>query len=178
MNPDNNTPLSAKAFIISVVVFWIVAGLCLDVITLKAVKAYANESDYRNPVHEKMDKVDLINKSRFNVWNEQCSECHGSDGTATEHGLTVGTPENLFVSVGSKSVAAIVDIVTNGQKKMPAFKDKLNKEEISLISRYVRISYLLWVLEEDTQKLDNIMNDMHFLKKENRRERKNIDIQL
>lgn len=76
-------------------------------------------------------------------------------------GIETGAPINLFTSVGPKTVEEIAEIIANGKNKMPAFKDKLNNDDISMISRYVRIKYLLWLLQEDdaSQRLDIIMNN-------------------
>ena len=157
---------------------WFIAALFLDFYTLKFLVADAAESDYRQPVHEKIDKVDLVNVKRFDVWRKQCVKCHGPQGLATEHGTTLDAPENLFISVGSKSIEEITDIVTNGKNKMPAFKETLDKEEIELISRYVRIRRLLWKLEKESkliESLENIINNSLILQKELRKERKGID---
>jgi mono/diheme cytochrome c family protein len=70
---------------------------------------------------------------------QKCKTCHGKDGRATKIGLKKGSPSDIFEAVSGKSVDEIEEIILNGvvkdgKKKMPAYKNKLTKEEIREIA--------------------------------------------
>lgn len=62
------------------------------------------------------------------VYSPNCARCHGSDGTN-------GKAPNL--SQVKLSKAEIIDIVTKGHGHMPAFEDKLTKDEIEAVAEWV-----------------------------------------
>jgi hypothetical protein len=110
--------------------------------------------NYSNPVHVPTDS----SNKRYVIWAKNCQGCHGNGMNITDEGINTGAPTSLFTQIGPKSVEAIVEIVTNGKNKMPGFKDEMSPADLAMISRYVRVRYLLWVLQEDTQGLDVILD--------------------
>ncbi|MFN8285137.1 MAG: cytochrome c [Chitinophagales bacterium] len=62
------------------------------------------------------------------VYSPNCARCHGSDGTN-------GKAPNLSQIKLSK--AEVADIVTKGHGHMPAFEDKLTKDEIDAVADFV-----------------------------------------
>jgi quinohemoprotein ethanol dehydrogenase len=65
------------------------------------------------------------------VFTEECSICHGSDG----HGGNGGP--DLSTMPLAKTEAGVVKQVTNGGGGMPAFKGTLSAEEINDVAAYV-----------------------------------------
>ena len=65
------------------------------------------------------------------LYERKCSRCHGEDGT----------PEKRNVPNLKKSDitdAERIEIITNGEEKMPAFGKKLSKQEIAAVAAYAR----------------------------------------
>ena len=77
------------------------------------------------------------------IYMKKCKVCHGKDGTATKAGLKKKSPENLFASLSTWTMEAVVENITKGKNKMPTFgpregkKSKLTPEEISAVAKYV-----------------------------------------
>ena len=75
------------------------------------------------------------------LYAKQCAMCHGKDGVAPEMWAKKGM-KNLSDSAWQKehSDDAIAKGVTDGipDKKMPAYKDKLSREETDAIVKYIR----------------------------------------
>ena len=65
------------------------------------------------------------------VFANNCSICHGSDG----HGGNGGP--DLRTMPKAKTEAGAIEQVTNGGGGMPAFKGQLDEEEISNVAAYV-----------------------------------------
>lgn len=65
------------------------------------------------------------------IYEEQCSVCHGDDGTAG-----ISNAANLQRSRLDSS--RIVAQIANGGRRMPAFGDVLTAEEIVSLEEYVR----------------------------------------
>ena len=62
------------------------------------------------------------------VFSNNCSHCHGSDGTN-------GRAPNL--SKTSLTKPELVEIITKGNGHMPAFEDKLSEKEIYAVADFV-----------------------------------------
>jgi mono/diheme cytochrome c family protein len=70
------------------------------------------------------------------VFKAKCAVCHGVDGTKTIPAM--GVKPLVSPEVKAKSEAQLITIVTNGQRKMPAFAGKLSGEEIKAAVAHVR----------------------------------------
>ena len=69
------------------------------------------------------------------LYKTRCAVCHGADGagkSAMPHS-DLRTPE-----VQKQSDAQLQDATANGKGKMPAFKDKLSKDQIAALVTYLR----------------------------------------
>jgi len=64
------------------------------------------------------------------IFVEHCQRCHGAHGNAQLNGA-----KNLQHSTLNKEER--IYIITNGKGVMPAFSDKLNPEEIALVTSYL-----------------------------------------
>ena len=73
------------------------------------------------------------------IFQEQCVGCHGSDGrAATDMGKQLKAADLTSADVQQQSDSALTKIVKDGQKKMPAFKGKLDDDDIKAVVTYVR----------------------------------------
>lgn len=87
--------------------------------------------------------VDEFAAARAN-FAKNCEGCHGPTG---EGGVV--KMDNKQIKVPSLKAdhaikhtdAEMVDYITNGHEAMPAFKDKLNAQEVTELVRYVRKTY-------------------------------------
>ena len=87
--------------------------------------------------------ADEFATARLN-YAKHCEACHGPEG----EGGPVKTPEKQIKVPSLKAPHAVrhsdeelIGIVTNGEEEMPAFKDKLNAEEITTMVRFVRKNF-------------------------------------
>lgn len=62
------------------------------------------------------------------VFSANCARCHGADGMT-------GRAPNLSQAKGAK--ADLVNTITMGHGHMPAFEDKLSKDEIDAVADWV-----------------------------------------
>jgi cytochrome c6 len=69
------------------------------------------------------------------LFAKKCSICHGKDGKGSPGGLKMGVKDLTTVKA---SAAELVKDITNGEGKMPAFKDKLSEAEIKSLASYVK----------------------------------------
>ncbi len=65
------------------------------------------------------------------VYERKCARCHGDDGTPKKRNVP-----NLKKS--DLSDAAAIDLITNGEDKMPAFAKKLSAQEIKAVAIYIK----------------------------------------
>jgi mono/diheme cytochrome c family protein len=73
------------------------------------------------------------------IFKSECASCHGKDGHPTLKGKFRGAP-NLGTAHWQESASDehIFNVISNGQKKMPAFGNKLSQAEIESLVAYVR----------------------------------------
>jgi cytochrome c6 len=73
------------------------------------------------------------------VYKSKCSMCHAADGSGdSPAGKAMKVPDLRSEVVQKQTDAQLTEIVTNGKKKMPAYKDKLTADEIKGLVRYMR----------------------------------------
>jgi len=68
------------------------------------------------------------------VYGGSCKRCHGADGGG-------GSGPNLTSSDFDEDFADLIDVVdliSDGRKRMPAFSSSLTEEQITAVARYVR----------------------------------------
>ena len=101
------------------------------VIGLVAACTTTPNADYETKIE---DAVTLIQGKA--IFKKNCMSCHGEN----LDGLTGPNLIDERWKYGDGSVAAIMDSVTEGVEKngMPAWKEKLSKEEIESVNVFVR----------------------------------------
>jgi cytochrome c6 len=72
------------------------------------------------------------------LYKGKCSACHGADGTGTAMGKKLGALDFHSAEVRKMSDAVLVDTITNGRDKMPAFGKSLKAEDIQGLVAFIR----------------------------------------
>jgi cbb3-type cytochrome c oxidase subunit III len=114
----------------------LVFGVCVFIILASAALAASGVSA---TTETKRGKAALVERGR-GVYTSNCGRCHGADGQGhTRTGEMVEAP-NLSDAAWQKSRSAsrMFSSVTNGRGQMPAFKQKLSKQDIAAAVAYVR----------------------------------------
>jgi mono/diheme cytochrome c family protein len=72
-------------------------------------------------------------------FKKNCAMCHAADGSGNSAaGKALQAKDLRTADVQKQSNAALIETVTNGKDKMPAFSDKLQPEEIKAVVAYVK----------------------------------------
>jgi cytochrome c6 len=69
------------------------------------------------------------------LYQSNCALCHGKAGKPTPIGRRMGATSLTTLKA---STAAMVNVITHGQKRMPAFKNRLTKEQIDALAAYIK----------------------------------------
>jgi len=70
------------------------------------------------------------------IYTKRCAGCHGADGAGK---TTMGEKMGVASLVATKlSVAELQAVVSDGRKKMPAYKEKMGADELKAVSEYVK----------------------------------------
>ena len=73
------------------------------------------------------------------LYKTTCQKCHGADGTGnTPAGKKFEARDFHSPEVQKQTDAELIKATTEGQKKMPSYKDKLSAEQIKDLVAYVR----------------------------------------
>ena len=73
------------------------------------------------------------------LYKTTCQKCHGADGTGTTPaGKKFEARDFHSPEVQKQTDAELIKATTDGQKKMPSYKDKLSAEQIKDLVAYVR----------------------------------------
>lgn len=80
------------------------------------------------------------------IYMEVCANCHKEDGTGgkvTIEGKTINADNLTTAKMAKMSDAKYVDYIKNGipDEGMPAFKDKLNDEQIDSVIKFIRTEF-------------------------------------
>ena len=65
-----------------------------------------------------------------NLFEEKCTACHGSDGTAG-----IANAANLQLS--KLDSVLVIQTISNGKRAMPSFKNQLTEAEINKLAHYI-----------------------------------------
>lgn len=68
------------------------------------------------------------------TYKSKCAMCHGADGK----GGKMGTKDFASPEIKSQSDAQLVEAITKGKGKMPAYGEKLKESEIKDLVTYIR----------------------------------------
>lgn len=79
-------------------------------------------------------------KDAATIYKSQCASCHGKDGRANTLKAKFNGAKDLTKASWQESTSDehIFNAISNGQKKMPAFGNKLSQAEIESLVAYVR----------------------------------------
>lgn len=77
--------------------------------------------------------ADLVNGAK--IFSANCSACHLGGGNVIMANKTL--KKEALEKYNMRSMEAIVNQVTNGKNAMPAFKGRLNKNQIEDVASYV-----------------------------------------
>jgi mono/diheme cytochrome c family protein len=73
------------------------------------------------------------------LFKTKCVACHGPDGKGeVPMGKKLGAHDLNSAEVQKQSDAQLTEVVTKGKNKMPAYEDKLSKEQIAQLVAYIR----------------------------------------
>jgi mono/diheme cytochrome c family protein len=72
------------------------------------------------------------------VFKNTCSVCHGEDGAGSALGRKFRSPDLRSKLIQSKPQDELVNAITKGKNKMPAFGPTLSHEQIQALVEYVR----------------------------------------
>jgi mono/diheme cytochrome c family protein len=80
------------------------------------------------------------------IYNQTCANCHKEDGTGGKkviEGKTINADNLTTDKMIQMADAKYVDYIKNGvpDEGMPAFKDRLNDEQISAVIKYIRTEF-------------------------------------
>ncbi len=68
------------------------------------------------------------------LYKARCASCHGPSGQPTATGQKMGAQD---LAAANLTAAKAKEIISNGAKKMPAYKAKLSPEQIDALAAYV-----------------------------------------
>jgi cytochrome c6 len=81
----------------------------------------------------------LLAESGADNFKGKCAMCHGADGKGeTAIGKRLNVPDLGSSAVQNQSDAELTNIITNGKNKMPKFDDRLTRDEIGEVVKYIR----------------------------------------
>jgi mono/diheme cytochrome c family protein len=70
------------------------------------------------------------------IYTKRCAGCHGADGAGK---TTMGEKMGVASLVGTKlSAAELQAVISDGRKKMPAYKEKMSADELKAVAEYVK----------------------------------------
>ncbi len=72
------------------------------------------------------------------VYKAKCKSCHGADGSPSAFAQKMGAMDLGSPEVQKKSDAELTKIITDGEKKMPAYASKLSSDEIKSVVEFIR----------------------------------------
>jgi cytochrome c6 len=73
------------------------------------------------------------------VFKANCVLCHAADGSGnTAAGKALQAKDLRSEEVQKQSDAVLIDAITNGKGKMPAFGDRISPDEVKSLVGYIR----------------------------------------
>ena len=73
------------------------------------------------------------------LFKTKCQACHGPDGSGnTPMGKKLATHDFHSPEVQKMTDAQLIEVITKGKEKMPAYTGKLTAEQIKELAGYVR----------------------------------------
>jgi mono/diheme cytochrome c family protein len=72
------------------------------------------------------------------LYKLNCATCHGDDGAGSTLGLRMNVKDLRSKEVQDKTSTELEQAIRNGSDKMPAFKNRLNDNQIQKLVEYIR----------------------------------------
>ena len=79
------------------------------------------------------------NSAGSNTYKTTCVSCHGADGRGSPLGRSLHAPDLHSGQVQRQSVADLTQVITAGKNNMPPFGNRLTKDQIDAVTKYVRM---------------------------------------
>jgi len=79
------------------------------------------------------------NRAGTNTYKTACVSCHGADGRGSALGRSLHAPDLHSEQVHRQSVADLRQVITAGKNNMPPFGNRLTKDQIDAVTKYVRM---------------------------------------
>lgn len=71
-------------------------------------------------------------------YKTSCITCHGADGRGTPTGKSLQVADFHSPRVQQQTDAQLIQVVTEGRGNMPPFGDRLSKDQIAALVKYIR----------------------------------------
>lgn len=68
------------------------------------------------------------------IYRLYCEGCHGKDGQR-------GEPSAHLTRLGAQPLSSVIQVIRDGRKAMPAWKDRLQPDEIEAVARHVHTRF-------------------------------------
>jgi mono/diheme cytochrome c family protein len=85
-----------------------------------------------------MEPETANNQTGKGLFQTKCATCHGPDGAGSKLGRRINVPDLRSSKVQGQSDTVLKQIISDGQKNMPAFRSTLNKVEIDSLIHHIR----------------------------------------
>jgi mono/diheme cytochrome c family protein len=72
------------------------------------------------------------------TFKSKCATCHAADGSGSALGKRLHAPDLRSKEVQSMTPAALAQVISAGKNQMPAFGNRLDKDQIQKLVDYVR----------------------------------------
>jgi cytochrome c6 len=72
------------------------------------------------------------------TFKSKCVTCHAADGSGSALGKRLHAPDLRSKEVQSMTPAALTQVISAGKNQMPAFGNRLDKDQIQKLVDYVR----------------------------------------
>ncbi len=82
--------------------------------------------------------VASVKANGSSVFQSNCAVCHGEDGSGSAVGKSLHAPDLRSTKVQMQSNAALARFISEGKGAMPAFKDRLDHQQILDEVHYLR----------------------------------------
>ena len=151
MRKKNTLKEELKA--IGILLLWIISIFAGLMLFLSFTYSFLTDASAQTLIQEHLTEDERV-EQKFAAWKEQCSKCHGSGDVATEYGISVGAPKDLFNAASSKEVKDIDSYIRRGHKNLPPFEQILTAEEIEILARYIKLGSVLQRMHEKSEDMD------------------------
>jgi cytochrome c6 len=72
------------------------------------------------------------------MFRTKCAMCHGQDGSGSEVGKSMNVPDLRSAVVQKLPDAQLAQIISDGKRGMPAFKNALSEDQVHALVAHIR----------------------------------------